>query len=800
MLSRSSSLRVGSLRRGAHSIRSAARSAPAVALPSINRNHNYPSTAHTLRHTVRSFSTDAKVSPSSLSSSNPLLSSNPLPLFSVVTPEHVSELTTFFRECSETFDEIEKDIASNIASNTPNTYSGVIHRLESLTDRISFVYGTVSHLAAVKDSTPLRAAVQEIEPHRLNLVLKMGQSKVVYDALTSLSGQSGLTAVQKKIISDLLLESRLAGVGLTGDDKARFNEYSQRLSNLSTSFNHNVLDANKSFGLTITNPEVMNGLPDSVRDLYAQHARNSEPKILCATKENGPWRVGLSAAHLMPFLTHCRSRGHREVLHRAYLTRASQYDGFDNTSIVSEILLLRHAISNLLGFPSYAHQSLATKMVSDPNEVHQFLEQLRSEGISSARSDLVELQEFAWNEGLPRSSTLKAFDVAFYADKLAKKKLSFDSEALRPYLPFDKVLTGVWQLVEQLFGVRIKERDPTQVGPGKTIDTWHPDVKYFDVYRLEGGEEKLIAGFYVDAYSRPHEKRGGAWMGECVGRAVAPNGDVRLPVAFLICNQQPPTSADRPSLMSFDELTTLKHEFGHVSQHIFTTVNESSVAGIRGVEWDAVELASQFLENFAYEPSILKSLTKHVDSGEELPQPLIDSLLAARTFRAGSALLRQVHFATVDMELHHRAVKAAFPTAMTIEPTPANIATLRPHIRNVEQSVAQKCSVMPFDPTSCFLNSFAHIWAGGYAAGYYSYKWAETMSCDAFEAFSEVVADNPPAAERTRRWASLGTKYRDTVLALGGSVKAKEVFRMFRGRDPSITPMLKQAGLVKQNK
>ena len=779
--------------------------------------------------TASSAATTTPAAPSASSADNPLLAPSvlgDLPRYSTLTADHIrSGAPVVISELRTSFRSLESTLSTALSAGKALSWSDLVVPLESLLDRFSYVFGLVGHLAGVRDSPELRAAIAETEPARMELSLEFAQSKIVFQALRSLAANpaSPLSTAQQKILADLILEAELSGVGLDDAARAEFNALSQRVSRLSQVFGHNVLDAMKRFGLTITEREVVKGLPASARALYAEHARTSSPQIASATAENGPWRVSLAGPHVVPFLTYSPSRPHRQLVHEAYISRASQADGFDNAPVIAEILLLKRRIANLLGYATHAHVSLATKLVRHPSRVDSFLEELRAVALPLAQKDLEELRAFATKQGFPAHQSLAAYDTAFYSQKLMNSRFQLDPEQLRPYFPFPRVLQGLFQLMEKLFDVRIVERDASQVGPGKTVDTWHKDVKYCDVFRRnEEGGEKIIAGFYIDAYSRPENKRGGAWMGEAIGRAIVQTPDgrahTRLPVAYLVCNQ--PAGVDgRPSLMSFDEVSTLFHELGHVSQHLLTTVDHSLAAGIRNVAWDAVELPSQFLEEFAYDRATIMSLSSHVETGAPLPQELYAALIASRNFRAASALLRQVHFSMIDMALHDAGVPALSQataskesSAVTVTPaaggneaasvsvSPSALARITDDIRVLERRVSDMASVLPFNPSSRFLHSFSHIFAGGYAAGYFSYKWAEVMSADAFEVFVEARRSDVPlsAEEADRRWRVLGLQFRDSVLAKGGSMDAAEVFRLFRGRDPTVTALLKQSGLISE--
>jgi oligopeptidase A len=568
--------------------------------------------------------------------------------------------------------------------------------------------------------------------------------------------------VQQRIIDLLIRDAELSGVGLQGQKRERFNEIQQELARLSTVFSNHVLDATKAFALTLDRPEEVEGLPASLLQLAAQAARQAGAAT--ATPEYGPWRITLDYPSFGPFLEHSRRRDLREQLYRAFITRASS-GAEDNSPLLSSILRLRQEQAQLLGYNSFAELSLASKMAPDVATVERFLEELRQASFTAARQDLEDLRNCARAAGAPEAEDLCHWDLAFWAERLREQRYDFNDEELRPYFPLPRVLDGLFALVQRLFGVQIRP------APGETA-VWHEDVRFFRVY---DDQERPIAAFYLDPYSRPAEKRGGAWMDECVGRSrilAAPGQTVRLPAAYLICNQTPPVDG-KPAMMSFSEVKTLFHEFGHGLHHMLTTVDYGLAAGIHNVEWDAIELPSQFMENWCYHRDTLMGMSAHVETGEPLPEALYRKLCAARTYRSGSLMLRQLYFACLDMALHHHFDPQGAETPF-----------------DVQQRVAALTTALPPLAEDRFLCSFGHIFAGGYAAGYYSYKWAEVLSADAFAAFEEAGLDNAVALTDT------GRRYRNSILALGGSRPPMEVFRAFRGREPSTAALLRHSGLA----
>ncbi len=682
---------------------------------------------------------------------NPILDPEAPPHFEDIRPEHVvPALRALLHHVRLDLERLEAGAAPS--------WDAVVEPITRITDRLGLAWGTVGHLMAVRNSDALREAHATMQPEVVAFFIRLGQSKPIYRALKELQTADAwatLDGAQRRIVEALVRDAELGGVGLEGHAQARFNTIQTELAELSTRFSNNVLDATKAFSLTLRAREEIDGLPRSLLELAAQAARQAGDEG--ATADAGPWRITLDAPAYVPFMQHGRRRDLREQLYRAFVTRASTGEQ-DNTPLLDRILGLRREQAALLGFGSYAELSLATKMAPDVPAVERLLEELREASFDAATRDLDELRTLAREAGAPEAAGLRNWDVAFWAERLREKRFAYSDEALRPYFPLPRVLDGLFALAGRLFAVRVRPADGE-------APVWHPDVRFF---RIEDGAGLPVAAFYLDPYSRPAEKRGGAWMDECVGRAPG-----RLPIAYLVCNQVPPVG-DRPSCMTFDEVHTLFHEFGHGLQHMLTTVERPLAAGIRNVEWDAVELPSQFMENWCYHRETLLGLSRHVDSGEPLPEELYRKLVAARTFRAGSDTLRQIYLATLDLELHHRWAPGGDESVF-----------------DIQRRVAARTTVLPPLPEDRFLCGFTHIFAGGYAAGYYSYKWAEVLSADAFSAFEEAGLDDPAAVSAT------GRRFRDTVLALGGSRDPMDVFRAFRGREPSTAALLRQAGLAR---
>lgn len=688
----------------------------------------------------------------------PLLIGKGLPPFESIKSEDVVSAMT------ELLDELSQEL-SNLEATVKPTWNDLVEPLQKLVDHLSWSWGIVGHLMGVKNSPELRKAHDTVQPKVVEFINKLNQSQPLYQAFKNLRNSDiwqNLDSGQKRIVETAIRDAELSGVGLEGEKRERFNAIQLELAELSTKFSNNVLDATKAFSLTLTKKAEVDGLPPSLLSLAAQAARDAG--VENATPENGPWRITLDYPSFVPFMQHSKQRELREQLYKAFISRASSGE-LNNYPFIERILALRQQKTEILGFNSYAELSLASKMAPSVEAVEKLLEELRSVSYDAAIQDLEELKKFAASKNAPEANDIKHWDISFWAERLREEKFSFTAEELRPYFPLPQVLDGLFGLVKRIFGITITAADGQ-------APVWHKDVSYFQV---TDETNTPIAYFYLDPYSRPAEKRGGAWMDECITRAkIVENGEttVRLPVAYLQCNQTPPVDG-KPSLMTFSEVETLFHEFGHGLQHMLTKVDYAGAAGINNIEWDAVELPSQFMENWCYDRATLFGMAKHYETGEALPEHYYQKLLAARNYMSGSAMLRQLHFALVDIELHHRYQNGG-----------------NEKVVDVRNRIAETTTVLPPLPEDSFLCSFGHIFAGGYAAGYYSYKWAEVLSADAFAAFEEVGLEDESAI------ATCGKSFRDTVLALGGSLHPMEVFKTFRGREPNTEPLLRHSGLV----
>jgi oligopeptidase A len=702
-------------------------------------------------------------------SDNPLLCMKGLPKFDQIRPEHVvPAVKKLLADAEQALSALEESIEP--------TWDGCFAKLEEIDRPFEYAWGPVSHLFGVKNSAELREAYESVLDDVVQFGLRASQSRPIYEACVAIRNGSdwgNLSPTRQRIVDKKIQSVELSGIGLEGVKQERFNEIDQELSQLSTTFSNNVLDATKLFELVLTEPEDVDGLPESALAMAAQSFNQKQAERVAetgddpesvdeATPASGPWRFTLDGPSFLPFMQHCRRSELREQLYRAFITRAAEGD-FNNEQNINRILALRQEKAELLGFNNFAEMSLARKMAPSIAAVEEMFETLRSASWDASATDIEDIRELAKSEG--ETDDLKHWDVAFWAERLREKKFDYTDEELRPYFPLEKSLAGMFDLVERIFGIKVRQSEDAPV--------WHDDVRYFEV--LDSDDSK-IAAFYLDPYSRPENKRGGAWMDDCLGRKLI-DGIVQLPVAHLVCNSTPPVG-DKPSLMTFREVETLFHEFGHGLQHMLTTIDEADAAGISGVEWDAVELPSQFMENWCYHRPTVASISGHYETGEPLPDELFEKLKASRTFRAGSTTLRQLTFGMTDMLLH-----GGFKPPQEGDDSGETVF-------DVQRKVVEKTSVLPMLQEDRMLCSFSHIFSGGYAAGYYSYKWAEVLSADAFSAFEEAGLDDEEAV------AKIGRRFRDTVLALGGSRHPMDIFSEFRGREPDPAPLLRHSGLA----
>ncbi|EQC34874.1 oligopeptidase A [Saprolegnia diclina VS20] len=676
----------------------------------------------------------------------------------------VAEMAPALREAIKTFETDVSAIEATLrAKTTPIEWETIMDPLEIQGDALQRIWGIVGHLMSVQNSPALREVHAAMQIEVVTIFTRFSQSPEIFAAykeLRSSASWATFSDAQQRIIDSSIRGATLSGVGLEGEEKERFNQLQLRSAELKTKFSNNVLDATKAYSLIITNKAELDGVPASLLPLLAQNAAADGHDG--ATAEDGPWKLSLDMPVLLPMLKYCTNRSLRETLYRANATKAS-IAPHDNTQIINETLRLRQERAKLLGFASYAELSLATKMAPSVDDVNRMHNELRAKCRPIAVAELNQLAAYAAQHG--QTTPLALWDVAYWTEKMRADLYTLDDEIIKPYFPLPKVLEGLFDLTSRLFGVTIEAADAS-------VETWHDDVQFFNVRRADGAKE-ILASFFLDPYARPAEKNGGAWMNTCVGRSklLGVNGAVRIPVAYLICNQSPPVG-DKPSLMNFREVETLFHEFGHGLQHMLTTVDYEGAAGINGVEWDAVELPSQFMENFCYHRGTINAISGHYETDEPLPAELFEKICDARKYMAASGMLRQLNFGALDMHLHGKFDPSGDET-----------------IFDVQHKIANDFAVMKPLPEDRFLCSFSHIFAGGYAAGYYSYKWAEVLSCDAFSKFEEAGLDDEAALAKT------GREFRDTVLALGGSRHPLQVFEAFRGRPQSTDALLKHYGL-----
>ncbi|KVD15488.1 M3 family metallopeptidase [Burkholderia ubonensis] len=690
---------------------------------------------------------------SASANTNPLLDFSGLPRFGEIRPEHVTPaLDTLLADANRAV-----DAAS--ASATPATWADVVEAVERATEPLGRAWGVVGHLNAVADTPELRAAYGENLPRVTEFWSSVGQNLALYEkykAIAASAEYATLSVERKKILDNALRDFRLSGAELPEDQKPRFAELQEQQAALSKAFSDHVLDATNAYAYVAQDEAELAGLPGDAIEA-AREAAQKDGK--------DGWKFTLHFPSYFPVLQYADNRALRETLYRAYATRASelgpQYGGgnaeWDNTAIVADELKLRREEAQMLGYRNFAEVSLAPKMAESPQQVVAFLEDLATRARPHADQDWDELRAFAAKElGL---AELAPWDVAYAAEKLRQQRYAFSENEVKQYFPEPAVLKGLFTVTETLFGVRIKADD---------APVWHKDVRFF---RVENRDGSLVAQFYLDLYAR-EGKRGGAWMDDARSRAKR-GSSVQTPVAYLTCNFSAPVGG-KPACFTHDEVITLFHEFGHGLHHMLTRVDELGVSGINGVEWDAVELPSQFMENFCWEWDVLSSMSSHVDTGATLPRALFDKMIAAKNFQSGLGTLRQIVFSMFDMLLH-------------VDFDPAGAIGVNDFAREINE----RYHVIPQAPFSRWPNTFSHIFAGGYAAGYYSYKWAEVLSADAYAAFEEAAAAGGSVLD-----AATGTRYRREILEVGGSRPAMDSFKAFRGREPQIDALLRHNGMA----
>ncbi|MCO6556812.1 MAG: oligopeptidase A [Gilliamella sp.] len=672
---------------------------------------------------------------------NPLLTDAPLPLFSQIKPEHV------LPAIQETLKNCRNTIEAVLKQNSQYTWDNLIQPIDEADEKFGRAWSPVSHLNSVKNSPELREAYEACLPLLSEYSTWVGQHRPLYQAYKQLKESeqyATLTKAQKKVVDNALRDFELSGIGLPDDKQKRYGEIVAKLSELSSKYSNNVLDATMGWSKLITDIKELSGMPES-----ALSAAKEQAKL----KDKEGWLLTLDIPSYLPVMTYCDNRDLRFELYQAYNTRASDQGPnagkWDNTEIIKQILTLRNELALLLGFDNYANKSLATKMASSTTQVIEFLTNLATKAKPQGEKELADLKRYAYE--FFGASDIKPWDIAYYSEKQKQHLYAINDEELRPYFPQQRVINGLFEVVHRIFGITAKER--------QGVEVWDPEVKFYDLFAANG---ELKGSFYLDLYAREH-KRGGAWMDDCIGRMRFADGHVQKPVAYLTCNFNRPVG-DKPALFTHDEVTTLFHEFGHGLHHMLTEIDTSSVSGINGVPWDAVELPSQFLENWCWQPEALAFISGHYQTGEPLPTDMLEKMLDAKNYQAALFILRQLEFGLFDFKLHTQK---------------------DPDILNTLAEIRKQVAVVPAVEWGRFPHAFSHIFAGGYAAGYYSYLWAEVLSADAFSRFEEEGIFN----------AKTGNAFLDNILSQGGSDEPMTLFKNFRGREPQLEALLRHYGI-----
>ncbi|UGA54849.1 oligopeptidase A [Vibrio sp. VB16] len=677
--------------------------------------------------------------------SNPLLDFTDLPPFSEIRPEYVKPaVEQAIADCRIKIEQV-------LDGNSNPSWETICDPLAEVDDKLSRIWSPVSHMNSVVNSQELREAYESCLPLLSEYGTWVGQHKGLYEAYKAIKASpvfDNMTQAQKKSITDALLDFELSGIGLPANEQHRYGEISKRMSELGSQFSNNVLDATMGWTKHITKESELKGMPESAMDAARATAES---------KELDGWVLTLDIPSYLPVLTYCDNQELRREMYEAYVTRASDRGPmagkWDNTEVMSEQLKLRHEISRLLGFATYSEKSLASKMAETPAQVLGFLNDLAVKVKPQGEKEVRELTEFAKKEfGV---TDLNLWDIAYYSEKQKQHLFQISDEELRPYFPESKAVSGLFEVLKRVFGMTVIEKEG--------VDTWHQSVRFFDIF---DGENTLRGSFYLDLYAREN-KRGGAWMDECRVRRTTTSGELQTPVAYLTCNFNKPLG-DKPALFTHDEVVTLFHEFGHGIHHMLTQIDVSAVSGINGVPWDAVELPSQFLENWCWEEEALEFISGHYETGASLPTEMLEKMLAAKNFQSAIFILRQLEFGLFDFTLH---------TEFDPEIGPRVLETLA--------QVKSKVAVLPSLEWNRFSHAFSHIFAGGYSAGYYSYLWAEVLSSDAFSRFEEEGIFNQET----------GKSFLNNILEMGGSEEPMELFKRFRGREPKIDALLRHSGI-----
>lgn len=672
---------------------------------------------------------------------NPLLSKTNLPEFSKIRPEHVAEAVRYcISKCRET---VERVVAEH--SDNP-TWDNVVEPVEQASGELGKVWGIVSHLNNVISSDELRCQHDAMLPELSEYSSWEGQHEGLYQCYKNIYDNTVLPPFSKRALDFFIKSFELSGIALRDAEKKRFNELKARLSNVTSAYANNVLDATNSWYFHTENKDELRGLPDSAQELARQEASG---------RGLSGYVITLQFPSYLPVMKYAESRELRFKCYEAYVTRASalgpDHGKFNNDENMREELSIKKEMAQMLGFKNYAERSLVLKMASSTDEVMSFLENLVVKSHAQGSLEMRELEDFAKSEGF--SEKLEPWDILFYSEKLKEAKYSINDEVIRPYFPLPQVLQGLFRLVNKIFGLSIKQ--------SIDVDVWHKDVSFYDIYDSDG---KKRGSFYLDPYSRD-KKQGGAWMDSCTDRKVDRSGSVTLPVAYIVTNFMPPIG-DKPALLNHYEVETLFHEFGHALQHLLTTVDIESLAGINNVPWDAVETPSQFMENFTWNSEVLAMISGHIETGEILPADLLCKMIEAKNFQSAMGMLRQLEFASFDFRLYRDYDQNT-------------------DIHSLLNEIRRDIAVVPAVSFNRFENSFSHIFSGGYSAGYYSYLWAEVLSSDCFSRFEEEGILNPET----------GKMFMDSVLAEGGSRDFMEIFESFRGRKPSVEALLRHCGI-----
>ncbi|HBC71910.1 MAG TPA: oligopeptidase A [Coxiellaceae bacterium] len=676
---------------------------------------------------------------------NPLLQKKPLLEFNKILPKH-------FKPALVTILKTNRIAIKKLLLQKNFTWDNFVEPLEAINNHLTFIWSAICHLNAVMGNEKNRASYIKCLPLITKYIADISQNSKIYEAFRSITKNKEyklLDSVQKRILSNELRDFILAGVALPTREKRQFTKLKQRLAKISNKFSYNVIDSSQNYLIELTKEQTQ-GLPEYALALGQANARK---------KNKTGWIFSLDYPSYNALITFADSRSLRKKIYIAYVTRASDFNSFnkkwDNTKIIEEILKIRSKLAKLLSFKNYAEYSLATKMAKTPKQVLDFLHDLTKRALPAGKKDLAELKQFAKKHGIKK---IEPWDLAYYEEKLSKEKFKLSQEDLRPYFPEPQVLKGVFNIAKLLYGITFKEK--------KNIPVWHQDVRFFEVYDQE---RNLRGQLYLDLYYREN-KRGGAWMDECQTRQCLKNGCIQLPIAHLVCNFSPPMG-NKPALLTHQEVLTLLHEFGHSLQHVLTKVDYISASGIKGVPWDAIELPSQFMENWGWQKEGIKLLSKHYKTKVPLPKNLLQKLLASHTFHAATSILRQIEFSLIDFELHLKS------KALTIE-----------QCKKIVRKTQKQTRVTPVFKHARSLHTFSHIFAGGYAAGYYSYKWAEVLSADAFSKFEECGIFD----------LCTGRKFLHSILETGGSEDPMVLFKKFRGRMPKTDALLRHYGINKK--